>query len=63
MKMFRRYMLGRFKFLIGEKKWFAQCAEVQGIVDEFIDEEFKNQAAAAKGSELQTDIPYNYVLL
>ncbi|KAF7941177.1 hypothetical protein EAE99_000814 [Botrytis elliptica] len=62
-KMFQRYMLGRFKFLIGEKKWFAQCAEVQGIVDELIDAEFKNQAAAAKGSEVQTDIPYNHVLL
>ncbi|TGO11140.1 hypothetical protein BTUL_0116g00040 [Botrytis tulipae] len=62
-KRFQRYMLGRFKFLNGEKKWFAQCAEVQGIVDELIDEEFKNQAAAAKGSEVQTDIPYNHVLL
>ncbi|TEY67925.1 hypothetical protein BOTCAL_0124g00230 [Botryotinia calthae] len=62
-KMFQRYMLGRFKFLIGEKKWIALCEEVQGIVDELIDEEFKNQAAAVKGSELQTDIPYNYVLL
>ncbi|TGO34693.1 hypothetical protein BHYA_0186g00240 [Botrytis hyacinthi] len=62
-KMFQRYMLGRFKFLIGEEKWFAQCAEVQGIVDELIDEEFKNKAAAAKGFEVQTDIPYNHVLL
>ncbi|TGO68195.1 hypothetical protein BOTNAR_0028g00070 [Botryotinia narcissicola] len=62
-KMFQRYMLGRFKFLIGEKKWFAQCAEVQGIADELIDEEFKNQAAAENGSEIQTDIPYNHVLL
>ncbi|KAF7904511.1 hypothetical protein EAF00_001845 [Botryotinia globosa] len=62
-KIFQRYMLGRFKFLIGEKKWFSQCVEVQGIVDELIDEEFKNQAAVAKGSGVKTDIPYNHVLL
>ncbi|PQE10070.1 Cytochrome P450 family protein [Rutstroemia sp. NJR-2017a BVV2] len=61
--MFKRYMLGRFKFLAGEKKWLAKCAEVQGIIDDLIDEEFKAQKAVAENKTAATDTPYNYVLL
>ncbi|PQE08550.1 cytochrome P450 protein [Rutstroemia sp. NJR-2017a BBW] len=61
--MFKRYMLGRFKFLAGEKKWLAKCAEVQGIIDDLIDEEFKAQKAVAENQKAATDTPYNYILL
>jgi cytochrome P450 len=61
--MFKRYMLGRFKFLAGEKKWLAKCAEVQGIIDDLIDEEFEAQKAVADDKKEATDTPYNYVLL
>ncbi|KAM3070968.1 hypothetical protein ACMFMG_009876 [Clarireedia jacksonii] len=61
--VFTRYMLGRFKFLAGEKKWLAQCAEVQGTIDDLIDEEFKIQKAASENTETSTETPYNYILL
>ncbi|KUJ09334.1 cytochrome P450 alkane hydroxylase-like protein [Mollisia scopiformis] len=60
--MFKRFMLGRFRFLLGEKQWLQTCAEVHSIIDGFIDEEVQAQKSA-KSTSTDSDIPYNYVLL
>jgi hypothetical protein len=61
MGMFKRYMLGRFKFLVSKGKWLETCGEVHGIIDGYIQEEIERQKNV--GAETEGDGTHNYVLL
>lgn len=57
-------MLGSFKFLAGERKWRAKCADVHAIIDSLIDDEITlHKRTESEELDGKADTPYKYILL